>query len=402
MRRSLSVFLFLAASTASTASAQIVSLGSAAGISAGTYLGTATIDMSHPANAAGQVTTAFVRGTSNGSCPGSIKLKVVRLDLGNGVFNVVADRGPFTIVPGSNRLTLSPPIDVQAGDYIATVVQPTSCVAVTAGHHRLGDFSLVTAGDFASGRAISSFVMNREVRPIAQLTSTDTLLAGVIPAVGATQGGFGSFFRTSVQFANPTSSASSIRVVFHPIFAAAQANDPSRTFLVAPFTTQTHPDLITEMGLTGIGSMDVITTDGTPPAVTTRVFNDNGDAGTNGFYEDLVAPFDAMHSAESSSFTLPGDLDHFRVNAGVRTLSSTTLTISYYEPNGGTPIGATLFKTYAANYFEQVPLSAFLNDQQLIAGGLLVIRVVTGDAVVYFSTTDNRTNDTAATILRSQ
>jgi len=399
MRRSLSAFLLLAASAAS---AQIVSLGSAAGIDAGTYLGAAVIDMSRPANANGQITTAFVRGTATGSCAGAVKLKVVRLDLGNGVFNVVADRGPFTIVPGANRLTLTPPIDVQAGDYVATVVQPTSCVAVAAAHHRLGGFSLVTAGDFASGRALSSFVMNRDVRPIVQLTSSDTLLAGVIPAVGATQGGFGSFFRTSVQFANPTNTASSIRVVYHPIFAAAQPNDPSRNFLLAPFTTQTHPDLITEMGLAGIGSMDVVATDGPPPVVTARVFDDKGDQGTNGFYEDLVAPADALHGAEAATFTLPGNLDNFRVNAGVRTLSSTTLTISYYEPNGGTPVGATLFKTYAANYFEQVPLSAFLNDQQLIAGALLVVRVVTGDAVVYFSTTDNRTNDTSATILRSQ
>lgn len=399
MRRSLSVFLVL---LASAASAQIVSIGSASGISATTSVGAAAIDISHPANTSGQVTTAFVRGSSTGSCPGSIKLKVVRLDLGNGVFNVVADRGPFTIVPGANRLVLSPPIDVQAGDYVTAVVPPTSCVAVTGAPQRPGGFSLVTAGDFASGRALSSFGMNRDVRPIVQLTSTDTLLAGVIPAVGATQGNFGAFFRTSVQFANPTNSPSSIRVVFHPAFATAQSNDPSRTFLIAPFTTQTHPDLITEMGITGLGSMDVIATDGLPPAVTARVFNDNGDAGTNGFYEDLVAPFDALHSVESASFTLPGNLDNFRVNAGVRTLSPTMLTISYYEPQGGTPVGGTLFKTYAANYFEQVPLSAFLNDQQLIAGGLLVVRIVTGDAVVYFSTTDNRTNDTSATILRSQ
>ncbi len=399
MRRSLSVLLFLAASAAS---AQIVSIGSAAGIDVGTYAGSATIDMSHPANASGQVTTAFVRGTATSTCPGSIKLKVVRLDLGNGVFNVVADRGPFTVVPGGNRLTLSPPIDVQAGDYVATVVQPTSCVAVAAAHQRLGGFSLVSGGDFTSGRTLTSFVMNRDVRPIVQLTSSDTLLAGVIPAVGATPGGFGSFFRTSVQFANPTNTPSSIRVVFHPNLVAAQPNDPSRNFLLAPFTTQSHPDLITEMGISGIGSMDVIATDGPPPVVTARVFDDKGEAGTNGFYEDLVAPPDALRAAESATFTLPADLDHFRVNAGVRTLSSTTLTVSYYEPNGGTPVGGTLFKTYAANYFEQIPLSSFLNDQQLIAGALLVVRVVTGDAVVYFSTTDNRTNDTSATILRSQ
>ena len=49
-----------------------------------------------------------------------------------------------------------------------------------------------------------------------------------------------------------------------------------------------------------------------------------------------------------------------------------------------------------------MPLSSFLNDQPLLPGGVLVIRMISGDAIVYASTTDNRTNDTSATILKPQ
>jgi hypothetical protein len=399
MKRALSLLGFF---VATAASAQIVSIGSVAGIDAGLSFGATAIDMTHPANANGQVTTASIRMSANSTCSGSVKLKVVRLDVASGVFTVLADRGPFTVVAGANHLTLTPPVDVQAGDLVATVVQPGSCDSVSATHAGYGDFSLISGGDFASGRTLTGFTVNREIRPLVQLTGTDTLLAGVIPAIGALQGGFGAFFRTSVQFANPANSTSFIQVVFHAAGVSAQPNDPVRTFSLAPFTTSTHPDLISEMGLSGLGSMDVIVTSGPPPVVTARVFNDNGSAGTAGFYEDLVAPRDFMHPGDGASFTLPGDPANFRVNVGVRTLGATQLTVGYFEPSGGTPIGGTIFKSYAANYYEQVPLSSLLNGQQAIPGGLIIVRIVTGDAVVYFSTTDNRTNDTSATILRPQ
>jgi hypothetical protein len=373
-----------------------------AGIDAGTNLGGTTIDMSHPANANGTVTTASIRWSATGTCNGSVALKVVRLNVVTGVFNVVADRGPFTVASGANKLSLTPPVDVQAGDLVATVVQQGSCGGVAATHERYGEFSLLASGDFASGRTLTSFTMNRETRPLVQLTGSDTVLAGVVPAVGALAGGFGSFFRTGMQFANPSNATSFLRVVFHPMFAAAQPSDPSRTFNVPPFTTSTHPDIVSEMGLSGQGSMDIVVTSGPPPVVTARVFNDSGDAGTSGFYEDMVAPNDFLHPGDSASFTLPGDPANFRVNAGVRTLGAAQLSVGYFDPSSGAPIGQTIFKSYVANYYEQVPLSAFINGQQAVPGGLLVIRIITGDAVVYFSTTDNRTNDTSAAILRPQ
>jgi hypothetical protein len=378
--------------------AQTVSIGSVAGIEAPLGIGATAVDMSHPATASGQVTTAFVRYSAN-SCTGQLKLKIVRLDPIAGVFNVVAERGPFSVVRGANRLTLTPPVDVLQGDLVATV--SSGCGNVTATHARWGDFVLLTNSDFPSGQSLSGFNINRDTRPLVQLTSDPTLLAGVVPAAGSLAGGFGSFFRTSMNLANPTSTVSQGRIVFHPAGAPASANDPFLTFNLQPNTTSVHPDVVTEMHLSGLGSVDIVLTNGAPPVVSARVFNDQGDSGTSGFDEPMIAPSEAMHAGDAASFTLPGDLGNFRVNVGVRSLSPTTISISYHD-SAGVAVGQTLFKSYAANFYEQVPLSSFLNGQQATPGGLVEVSIQQGDAIVYFSTTDNRTNDTSATMLRSQ
>ena len=402
MKRLIPILILFAAASASAQ--QTVSLGSVAGIDATTSLRNVTIDMTHPANANGQVNTAYIRWTNNGPCTGQVKLKVVRLDMINGVINVVADRGPFTVTNGANKVTVTPPIDVVAGDLLVTAPTNDTCGAAAAAHSDYGDFVLTTNVDFSSGRAISGFNLNRETRPLVQLTNSDAQLTGVIPAVGATAGSFGSFFRTSLQLSNPTGVHSFVRVVFHQANHPADGSDPAKTFTLSPFTTSTHNDIVTEMGLSGLGSLDVTTTNGPPPVVTARVYTDNGpDAGTFGFYEDLVAPSQALHGGDAASFTLPGDTANFRVNVGVRSLGSgANFSVQYYEPSGGAIQGQTLFKSYAANYFEQVGISAFLGTNLILNGGLVVIRVISGDAIVYFSTTDNRTNDTSATILKQQ
>ena len=396
MKRFLPLPAFL---IAASAFAQIVSIGSVAGIEANSSLSATTIDMSHPASASGQVTTAWIRWTGPTTCTASVHLKVLRLDVVSGNFTVVGDR-PLTVSAGANKVLLGIPISVQAGDLIATVADGT-CGAVAATRARYGDFSLVTSGDIVTGRTITSFNMNRDTRPLVQLTNSDPLLSGVIPAVGSAPGGFGSFFRTSLQLSNPTSTTSAVRIYFHPFGVSGNPSDPSKVFSIPPFTTTTHDDIVAEMGLSGLGSMDITTTNGVPPAVTARVYNDTP-TGTTGFYEEAVVPTNALHVSDTASFTLPGDTTNFRVNVGVRTLGVTQFSVNYYEGNGGAQQGGTIFKSYPTNYFEQVPLSSFLNDQPLLPGGVLVIRMISGDAIVYASTTDNRTNDTSATILKPQ
>src|SRR3954465_10732799 len=113
-------FALLAVLVAIGVHAQTISIGSVAGVEASSSLGATTVDMTHPATASGQVTTAWIRWTGPTTCTASMHVKVLRLDVVNGVFTVVGDR-PLTVVNGTNKLALNPPISVQAGDLVATV-----------------------------------------------------------------------------------------------------------------------------------------------------------------------------------------------------------------------------------------------------------------------------------------
>jgi hypothetical protein len=79
---------------------------------------------------------------------------------------------------------------------------------------------------------------------------------------------------------------------------------------------------------------------------------------------------------------------------GVRTLAeSTTFRVVVYDATGAL-VGTTTPRTVAANYFEQITLSAFLAGITPPAGGWARIEITSGGSAVFYSaTTDNRTND---------
>jgi len=62
---------------------------------------------------------------------------------------------------------------------------------------------------------------------------------------------------------------------------------------------------------------------------------------------------------------------------------------------GATIVSSFTKPPYAANYFEQPSLSQFLNGATPVANGVITVTVRSGSAIVYASTTDNRTNDSS-------
>ena len=56
--------------------------------------------------------------------------------------------------------------------------------------------------------------------------------------------------------------------------------------------------------------------------------------------------------------------------------------------------GTPELRLRAPNSFEQVPLATFLG-QTPPAGGCAYVRIDSGSAIIYWSVTDNRTNDSA-------
>lgn len=229
----------------------------------------------------------------------------------------------------------------------------------------------------------------------ANPASPAEFLGAVLPVVGSTPGNFGSYFKTAVQVHNPAAAPFMFRLVFHPAGRTGTSGDPSRTVTVPARGTVYFADMLPAMGVaTGLGSLDVfIPNGGTTAAVAVvRVFNDAGADGTSGFTEEFVSLDSAIGSGQTGYLICPPDFSVHRFNVGVRTLEQGA-TLRVTVRNGAGAVTKTLTKTYAANYFEQTSVDAFLAGAALAGSESLAIEVTAGNAVVYGATTDNRTND---------
>jgi hypothetical protein len=352
------------------------------------------IDLSHPAAADGTVTTASVRWNA-GSCTAAFKVKFLRPIVLHSLttFTLVAERGPFNAVAGRNQLSLTPPVAVHAGDLIAL----TSLVALATCGSPVTWFQSNAAvmqmpGDVSSGSFNGLYI--REQALGARATDTTEVLEGVLTAAGSLQGNFGSFFRTSVQIASPFGGTSTGKLVFHPAGVAASPNDQAIPYTVSNGNALSFTDIVNQMGKSGLGTIDVISTNGFPPLVTARIYNDTP-TGTSGFTEDMITPGEALHFGDTAILLTPSDLTKFRVNIGVRTFSSpATINVQYG------------FRTqsnvdFPANTFRQFSLAEF-GDTSPIENEQIIFSVLSGDAIVYLSTTDNQTNDSSVRFARRQ
>lgn len=256
-------------------------------------------------------------------------------------------------------------------------------IVFTSGTTTALDVSWVRADGSASGLIVSNG-WNPSWRPFGS--------GSVVPVVGSTPGVGGSFFRTSVQLHNPTSSVISGRIVFHPSGLSGSGADPSLFYTLSPGQTQSIVDLLPAMGRSGLGSADIETTSGTFPAATVRVFNDAGVAGTTGFTEDAMRAEDALRVGSSGVLLLPADVARFRFNIGVRTLESgASATLTVRDAAGA--VVATVSRSLPATYHEQQGAAAFLGVPALPAGGSVTIAVTAGSGIFYGATVDNTTGD---------
>jgi pre-peptidase len=263
--------------------------------------------------------------------------------------------------------------------------------ATSLGANQFGAYSL--AIQCASAPATTP-TPTPPVTPTPTQPTPSSQPAAIIPVVGSTPGAVGqSFFRTSVQLLNPGTTRMTGRLVHHPAGSSAAATDPALNYVLEPGETRSIADLLPAMGLTGLGSLDVFPDTSTAtPLFVVRVFNDGGAAGTTGFTEEAVRPADALLAGERGFLIAPPDAVLYRFNVGVRTLESgATLTIT--ARNAAGTVTRTLTRTYPPNYFEQRDSASFLNGAPVAANESITIQIVSGSAIVYGATVDNRTND---------
>ncbi|MGH9459365.1 MAG: beta strand repeat-containing protein [Thermoanaerobaculia bacterium] len=215
-------------------------------------------------------------------------------------------------------------------------------------------------------------------------------LVGIVPVAGSTPGAFGARFRTTLQLANPTASPIRGSIAFHPQGFPASPRDPRIVFELAPRATHAWEDVVEEMGATGLGSLDIFVDEGAAPVAVARVFDDG--EGTRGVTVPLMRPAEALHIGEAATLLVPADLERFRFNLGVRTLGEgARIRIDAYDADGAL-VHASEPLALPADFLDQRPGAAFLGAD-LPPNGSLVVHIEDGSAIVYGTTTDNRTND---------
>ena len=400
MRTAIAIVVFLFATSLAaqplSVGTQIVDQGGTATITSGapvTY-----VNLSSSATAAGTVNKATVSWSA--TCSNAFKIVFLRNNFGSlAAFTVVATRGPFNAVSGRNEVTLTPPVTLALSDLIGVVqLQPlATCGSIRTQSYASNStsYNLVTTADMSTtgGTVGSSSVYSSGLAIGAIAYNSDPLLVRILPAAGAVQGST-AFFRTSLQLLNPTSTTITGNLVFHKQLQSASPSDPSLAFTLVAGQAISYPDVITSMGTSGLGSLDIVTNGGDAPIATARVFSDGGSSGTSGFSEEGVSPNDALDFFSRGILLIPPDLTNFRMNIGVRTLDTgAVLNITTLDSAGISR--ATRTVTYGPNVFDQVPVSTFTGASTVPPGGWIVItfNVFGGRAFVYSSVIDNRTSD---------
>jgi len=360
------------------------------------------VDYGSPARHSDEVGSATIHWSRiDEPCADAFKVKILRpSETLFGAYETIVDEGPYPASSGLIRVAFANTVEIQPGDILAiTQLRPSlECGGVLLAPTTASGTILLVDEDLSGNGTLSNMrFAAREGTLVAHAGGDMWVRAGVIPVAGSVAGVNGSNFRTSVQLTNPEEAPIAGHFVFHPAATPAGPDDPGVSFELGPFETRTFEDVIAAMGASGLGSIDVWTIGSPLPLITTRVFNDLGPAGTLGFTLPLVRP-EAAGADEKMSFTTPANLTNFRMNVGVRTLSEgATLMVRHFSPEGEWLTDWSI-KEYPPDYFEQVSLQAFIGGDP-VAGGSVEVLFVAGSAVVYASTTDNKTNDSSVMIL---
>ena len=213
---------------------------------------------------------------------------------------------------------------------------------------------------------------------------------GIVPVVGSTRGASNANFKTELQLHNAGTTTATGWLVFIP-------HGGIQRYELAPHATLAFEDVIGAMSTTGLGSLDVIVDTGDLPTVVARAYDDQT-TGTTGVSVPLIRPAEVLTSGDVRILLVPRDLARFRFNIGVRTLEQGA-TIELAIRNAAGTQRHFRAVTLAANAFQQQPADLFAGIA-LHAHDAIEVRLDAGSAIVYATTVDNQTNDSALQVLR--
>jgi plastocyanin len=217
-----------------------------------------------------------------------------------------------------------------------------------------------------------------------------------IAGLGSLAGANGAHFKTQVQLTNPGLTTIAGKIVYHAGGASGSASDPSLPYTLASWQTVNFDDVLASMGLSGLGTADIVPTSGPAPVAVVKIFNDDGANGTAGFTEPTFRAQDALQAGDEAVLILPADPANFRFNLGVRTLGNgISATFTIWDPSG--QLLDTVEKSFPANFFAQAKATDFLGVGSLPTNGSIGVTVTQGSGFFFGSTVDNRGSQDTST-----
>src|SRR5437764_1345911 len=151
------------------------------------------------------------------------------------------------------------------------------------------------------------------------------------------------------------------KFVFDSLAIAGGAQDPSLSYSLTGGQTIDYPDLLPAMGIaSGLGSIDIMTTPGSPvPVMSARIFSDAGANGSAGFFTEPLGPDTALQTGDSGVLIAPADPVAARLNVGIRSLETgASFQITVRSKNG--VVRNTVNKSYQPTFFEQVNANSYV------------------------------------------
>jgi hypothetical protein len=247
--------------------------------------------------------------------------------------------------------------------------------------------------------AVCASAQSARPRAISLAPPVGPAVVAVVPVVISSLGGHGASYHTSVQAYNP----SVVPMDGAFLFREQTGGPPIETtlpFSINPGQTISYPDVLVAMGVSGLGSLDVVGANGTEnPVLSVRVYNDAGSAGTTGFTEDAQLRSDALAAGQSTALVAPMDAVALRFNVGARTFElGATIQATLRDQAGN--VRTTVTRVFRPNSFQQTDAASFLGGVAPGANDTITIEVKEGSLMIYGVTADNQSGDPAIAIGR--
>jgi hypothetical protein len=275
----------------------------------------------------------------------------------------------------------------------STLVQESATVLLgqAAGSSESLTFEVLAGGGVIYGAATDNGANDPNMQLATELAP---LHSGryVLPVAGAVQGQFDSRFATGLQLHNPTNLPLTATLTFHPAGRSASANDPQLFVAVAPHATKAFDDVVTAMGATGLGSLDMTVAASSAPVLLARIYS-IADDGQTSMTTELVPEEEALTEGESGVIAAPHTPAESRFNIGIRTLAAGARITATVRNHEGDVLRVTPL-TYAPSFFTQSSAETLLGIP-FTGDESVVFTIEEGSATIYGVWTDNITQDPA-------